>query len=183
MKKFVMLSICILAIFVISVSYFSNDVLGKAIIKTREGRVQQVNIITCGNGEIGANEECDDNNRVDQDGCSASCRIEEGYWCGAEPSYCELNKWKKPIGVAVPEFGIEQKHTMYSGRFFEAGQFNYRDNGNGPYSHYIDNSQSCTDTNNPFGTANHPRCTIPINLPEGSVVEVHGGPYDYSMGG
>jgi len=133
----------------------------------------------CGDGviepELG--EQCDDENLDNGDGCSASCLIEDGWWCGAEPSYCRQNQWTPPIGIPRPDFGIEEKHWMYEGQFYEAGGFDYKDAGNGPYTHYIDNSVSCTDTNNPFGTAANPRCTIPTNLQPGSVVEVYGGPY------
>lgn len=86
--------------------------------------------------------------------------------------------WKPPIGIPRPSFGIEETHYIYSGEYYEAGGFNYRDAGNGPYTHYVDNSVSCNDANaGGFGTAAEPRCTIPTVLSEGSVVEVHGGPY------
>ncbi|MBW1809918.1 MAG: lamin tail domain-containing protein, partial [Deltaproteobacteria bacterium] len=44
----------------------------------------------CGNGTIEVGEDCDDDNSVDGDGCSASCEIEEGYAClsDSEPSIC-----------------------------------------------------------------------------------------------
>ncbi len=90
--------------------------------------------------------------------------------------------WTPPVGVPMPEFGISDSHVMYRGAQFNfgAGPQAYRDAGNGPYTHYIDNtSPSATDTGNPFGTASMPRATIPANLPAGSVVEIHGGPYDF----
>ncbi len=47
--------------------------------------------------------------------------------------------------------------------------------------YYIDNSApQSTDNNNPFGTPNTPRKTLPISIEAGGVVEVHGGPYTYS---
>ncbi|MDO8954857.1 MAG: hypothetical protein Q7V63_08410 [Gammaproteobacteria bacterium] len=86
--------------------------------------------------------------------------------------------YSPPIGIPSPTFGIEQQHTDYSGNTFVAGGFIYKDAGTGPYSHYIDNSSSsCTDTSNAYGTEETPRCTIPITIPAGSVVELHGGPY------
>jgi hypothetical protein len=65
---------------------------------------------------------------------------------------------------------------MYAGKTYAAGGFVYKDAGSGPYTHYVDNTNSAsTDTNNPYGTKEKPRKTIPNNLPKGSVVEVHGG--------
>ncbi len=90
--------------------------------------------------------------------------------------------WVPPLGIPAPEFGIEQSHTMYAGRTFEAGGFTYRDAGNGPYSHYVDNSRAdATDSNNPRGTSETPRRTVPKNLPAGSVVEIHPGDYELSL--
>lgn len=49
---------------------------------------------TCGNGKIETKfgEACDDGNEVDGDGCSASCKVEAGYYCvvstGSEQSQC-----------------------------------------------------------------------------------------------
>ncbi len=82
------------------------------------------------------------------------------------------------IGIPSPSFGIAEIHTMYEGLLFEQGDFTYRDAGNGPYSHYIDNeSTDCSDTDNPYGTLEKPRRSIPDTLPAGSVVEVHGKEY------
>jgi hypothetical protein len=85
--------------------------------------------------------------------------------------------WTPPIGIPAPSFGIEELHTIYAGQIFAVGGFPYRDAGNGPYTHYIDNSVACSDSGNPYGTDTSPRCSIPSNLPAGSVVEIHGGPY------
>jgi cysteine-rich repeat protein len=43
---------------------------------------------TCGDGVLDALESCDDNNKTDLDGCSASCAVESGYACSEEPSSC-----------------------------------------------------------------------------------------------
>ena len=84
-----------------------------------------------------------------------------------------------PIGIPSPTFGIEQQHTAYAGQTYAAGGFIYRDSGNGPFSHYIDNtSMNCTDINNSFGTIDSPRCSIPTSIPIGSIIELHGGPYN-----
>jgi len=39
--------------------------------------------VKCGNGEldIAEGEECDDNNHIDGDGCSAYCVVEVGFIC------------------------------------------------------------------------------------------------------
>jgi predicted ribosomally synthesized peptide with SipW-like signal peptide len=43
----------------------------------------------CGDGSINQTSEvCDDGNMMGDDGCSASCTIEEGYQCTGEPSTC-----------------------------------------------------------------------------------------------
>jgi len=75
-----------------------------------------------------------------------------------------------PSGIPAPEFGIEETvENVY---------------GAGYYTYYIDNTDSnATDTDNPYGSAEKPRKTIPkrmLNLPEGSVVEIHGGPYSFN---
>jgi hypothetical protein len=93
--------------------------------------------------------------------------------------------WAPPIGVPNPPFGVNEKHTMYVGQQWNygSGLEPYRDAGNGPYTHYVDKtSPQATDTNNTFGTPAKPRLTVPENLPAGSVVEVHGGTYNYTIG-
>ncbi|RUM57071.1 MAG: hypothetical protein DSY40_01250, partial [Nautilia sp.] len=57
------------------------------------------------------------------------------------------------------------------------GGFKYKNAGFGPYSHYVDNSVECADFINPYGDQAKPRCTVPEDLSPGSVVELHGGPY------
>ena len=79
--------------------------------------------------------------------------------------------YQPPIGIPEP-WGITQTHEMYEG---EPG---YLDAGNGPYTHYVDNTGVCSDAGD--GTAAEPRCTIPQTMDAGDVVEIHGGPYEYS---
>jgi hypothetical protein len=72
-----------------------------------------------------------------------------------------------PIGIPAPEFGIEENvEDIYAA---------------GYYTYYIDNTDTAaTDTDNPFGTLEKPRKTIPTRmlfLPAGTVIEIHGGPY------
>ena len=92
--------------------------------------------------------------------------------------------WTPPIGIPMPEFGIFETHDMYANATYDFGNGSepYRDAGNGPYTHYIDNTHpSATNSNNPFGTPDSPRLTIPGALAAGSVVEIHGGPYTGSQ--
>lgn len=101
--------------------------------------------------------------------------------CGLAAVLCAASvaqAYPPPVGIPEPPFGIDESHAMYAGQTFAAGGFEYLDAGNGPYSHYVDDSSTqCTDDDNPYGTQARPRCSLPENLPAGSVVEVHGGPY------
>ncbi len=45
-------------------------------------------VITCGDGYIATDEDCDDGDRTSDDGCSATCAIESGWFCAGVPSYC-----------------------------------------------------------------------------------------------
>jgi hypothetical protein len=119
-------------------------------------------------------------NRINQIGfivnlCCATCNL-------------AAEKWTPPIGIPAPDFGIKETHYMYAGKKFEFGKgvipffgkksIPYKNAGNGPYTHYVDNTHAkATDKNNPLGTENKPRLTIPLDLPPGSVVELHGGHY------
>jgi len=87
--------------------------------------------------------------------------------------------WQPPIGIPMPEFGIFETYRMYDDPVNRNPALTYTQNAEGGYyTHYIDNTHpNATDTSNPYGTASKPRMTIPSPLPEGSVVEVHGGPY------
>ena len=117
----------------------------------------------------------------DHSGCGAFvCLLLVGLCSSAA-----IAAYSPPIGIPAPSFGIDESHTMYAGQTFTAGGFVYRDAGNGPYTHYIDNTHpSATNTANPYGTAATPRLDIydglSQTLPAGSVVEIHGGPYEYS---
>lgn len=67
--------------------------------------------------------------------------------------------WQPPAGIPSPSFGIDEQP--------------------GAITHYVDNSSAAaTDSSNPNGSATRPRLTVPTVLPAGSVVEVHGGPYN-----
>lgn len=94
--------------------------------------------------------------------------------------------WEPPIGIPRPEFGIDETHEMYKGKMFSfsTGAKKYPETANGPYTHYIDNTHpDATDSNNPYGSTDKPRLTIPKEVLEGAIVEIHGGPYtvNYSI--
>ncbi|MFQ5809890.1 MAG: right-handed parallel beta-helix repeat-containing protein, partial [Armatimonadota bacterium] len=92
-----------------------------------------------------------------------------------------------PIGIPAPTFGIDESHTMYRDDTYDfgAGAIAYPDAGDGPYTHYVDNTHpNATNTDNPFGSPDRPRRDIfdrlSRTLKAGSVVEIHGGPYNYT---
>ncbi len=96
-----------------------------------------------------------------------------------------LSVWgyNPPIGIPEPDFGIDESHLMYIGKYYDTGGFYYRDGGNGPYTHYIDNTDpKATDANNPYGTKEKPRRSFPdeSTIGPGAVIEMHGGPYSFS---
>ena len=100
---------------------------------------------------------------------------------GASPPPAQPATWQPPAGVVEPPFGINERHTMYVDQNFAAGGFPYRDAGNGPYTHYVDNSVACNDSNaGGYGTQAEPRCTIPAAAAPGAVIEVHGTSYTLS---
>jgi cysteine-rich repeat protein len=43
----------------------------------------------CGNNDVETGEECDDDNTMAGDGCSATCEVEDGWECTMDPSVCE----------------------------------------------------------------------------------------------
>jgi hypothetical protein len=174
------------------------------------GCVYALNNANCGSGmKCDAQQGCigdpcaqitDCSHYTDQTNCSSnSCGV-TGYcaW-NAGASTCEKGSWVAPVGIPYPDFGITEDHYMYelkSGedcnshpdKCYDYGTGTleqYKDAGNGPYTHYIDNTHpNSTNTNNVYGTPGKPRLSIPRRLPAGSIAEVHGGPYSYStLGG
>jgi len=89
-----------------------------------------------------------------------------------------------PAGITAPSFGIEETYRIYDIPANRNSSLTYNQNVEGGYyTHYIDNTNSnATDTDNLYGTATVPRLTIPTTLEEGSVVELHGGPYAETSG-
>jgi hypothetical protein len=95
-----------------------------------------------------------------------------------------------PAGIPEPSFGIDESVDSYAGQ-----QYTFTD-GRGtidypispvsdkPYTHYVDNTHpSATSSSNPYGTPTVPRTRVPEDVPAGSVIEVHGGPYSYILYG
>ena len=94
-----------------------------------------------------------------------------------------------PIGIPAPVFGITQDVSMYklapgetcatnANKCFDFGDGQglvpYRQTPTGEiYTHYIDNTTG-DDTNNPYGTFEHPRKTLPTTVAAGSVLEIYG---------
>lgn len=81
------------------------------------------------------------------------------------PAVSATAGWTAPMGIPVPEFGIaETARRPPSPWTREVAGF-----------YYVDESRrGATDENNQFGTPAHPRQSIPLALPAGSVVELHG---------
>jgi len=84
--------------------------------------------------------------------------------------------WIPPIGIPRPEFGIDDTYRMYDDPANRNPALTYSPSTSGGYyTQYVDNRTGCVTTSN--GTAAAPLCAIPANLPAGSVVEIHGGPF------
>lgn len=49
-----------------------------------------INPLTCGNGQLDLNEQCDDGNTLGGDGCSSGCKTEPLYICSGAPSVCNI---------------------------------------------------------------------------------------------
>ncbi len=73
--------------------------------------------------------------------------------------------WRPPIGIPTPLFGINETAPPPPDPW----------NTPTPGFYYVDSTHaSATDSGNPYGTPARPRGTIPLSLPAGAVVEVHG---------
>ncbi|NOX57987.1 MAG: PKD domain-containing protein [Planctomycetes bacterium] len=92
-------------------------------------------------------------------------------FCNEATNVCDADGWQAPIGIPEPSFGIRETVANTYG-------------SDSYYTHWVDKTHgSATNSSNPNGTPSKPRVTIPTNLPAGSVVELRGGPYNYSSGG
>lgn len=69
-----------------------------------------------------------------------------------------------PIGIPAPEFGINESHMMYVGAQYDFGNGleDYKDAGNGSYTHYVDNSEgsNCSNNQSEYGSESAPRCSL-----------------------
>lgn len=73
--------------------------------------------------------------------------------------------WTPPIGIPMPSFGIVETAPASPSPWTVPTTGFY----------YVDaTSPASTDTSNPLGTPAKPRETIPLQIPAGSVVELHG---------
>lgn len=55
--------------------------------------------VFCGDGVVGAGEQCDDFNTVSGDGCSATCQLEAGFMCSSS--------WRSPDAPGAPGFRVD----------------------------------------------------------------------------
>ncbi|HZP49283.1 MAG TPA: right-handed parallel beta-helix repeat-containing protein [Vicinamibacterales bacterium] len=86
----------------------------------------------------------------------------------AAPGAAAAEPWTAPAGIPTPEFGIAETAPRPPSPWSQGVAGFY----------YVDASRrEATDDNNPFGTPAHPRQSIPLSLPPGAVVELHGS-YD-----
>jgi hypothetical protein len=151
----------------------------------------QAGACAAGTPPCGAGQACNEQTETCAGGCTSSADCNDGLFCtgtetcqqgqcvsGGSPcpagqyciesaDSCQAGSWTPPVGIPAPDFGIEEQAPPY--------------NPANPLHHYVDKSHpAATNTNNPRGSPSLPRTTIPMDLPPGAVVEVHGGPYDYT---
>jgi predicted DsbA family dithiol-disulfide isomerase len=70
--------------------------------------------------------------------------------------------WTPPIGIPHPSFGMTEQVPPSPSPW----------SGPAPGFYYVNGSVACSDASN--GYPAQPRCTIPSNVPAGSVIELHG---------
>ncbi len=86
-------------------------------------------------------------------------------WCFALGLALRAEAWTPPVGIPVPPFGITEVAPAVPSPWTVPTPGFYSVNTT---------ATNATDLNNPYGTPARPRQTIPLTLPAGSVVEVHG---------
>lgn len=81
------------------------------------------------------------------------------------------------IGIPAPSFGINETYRMYDYEPNQNPALTYYDSpSGGKYTHYVDSTSPNATTNgvpSGYGSPDHPRTYVPLNLPAGSIVEVH----------
>jgi cysteine-rich repeat protein len=70
---------------------------------------------SCGNGSLDLGETCDDNNRLDGDGCDHTCRVEACFSCAGEPSACTP---EPSCGLSLDAFNCYQAQVAKGVPFF-----------------------------------------------------------------
>ena len=79
------LTIILLLLVAMVFSSYGSELTGRSI---QIAGPQTTLLRSCGNGVIQLSETCDDGNKVNGDGCSLSCKIENGWTCSGQPSVC-----------------------------------------------------------------------------------------------
>ncbi len=65
-----------------------DGTVNRADLTIAKQSLRRLMTASCGNGTVEAGEQCDDQNIGSGDGCSAACRVEDGYECTGAPSVC-----------------------------------------------------------------------------------------------
>lgn len=121
--------------------------------------------IVCGNGRIEPGEACDDNNKVNGDGCSSTCVVENNYSCNGEPSVCQKlcgNGVKDP-GEACDDGNVQGGDGCSPTCTVED---NYRCNGEPSVCQQLcgngeeDTGETCDDGNGLSGDGCSSKCNI-----------------------
>ncbi len=160
-----------------SVGSFCQDNMPYNCTLGADGCLDRINRSLCESGEACSRGRC----------ITGECDSDSDCISRGPGFICDNNvcSWIPPIGIPKPEFGIEETYRMYDNPDNRNPALNYTQNSEGGfYTHYVDmNSPNCTDTSNPYGSMAKPRLTVPKSLPEGAVIEVHGGVYNYETAG
>lgn len=87
------------------------------------------------------------------------------------PAAAQAEFWTTPLGVPAPTFGVRETAPAVPNPWTRET----------PGFYYVDNTVAASTDNVAFGTPAVPRKSIPTGVGAGSVVEVHGGPYNTSV--
>lgn len=81
------------------------------------------------------------------------------------------------IGIPEPPFGIHETYRMYDYDVNQADGLTYYDSpSGGKYTHYVDSTDPNATPNgvpSGYGSPDYPRKAPPINIPAGSIIEIH----------